>query len=232
MLWYVAVRSTEILQTLFLSSLDLGVWHGSIFFPPQGPSTHYFRILVPNTVLSRVFGTRVLKCWVLEPFGYHTILEHIEIYYFITYHILYTILGSLCLCDLLGPYTSGASLGSPERFPQGIRQLIGSIQEAGTDLQAHLKGRSSLDIHKPKDRIFICVVVKSMVLLWVLSRIRNPIHLDPNVPLFRALWSLLDGIWGARKGSWGAGIFWGLKRPEMTFNRVWNSKTSFWRYFG
>ena len=25
----------------------------------------------------------------------------------------------------------------------------------------------------------------------------------PNVPLFRALWSSLDGIWGFFKGSWG-----------------------------
>ena len=25
----------------------------------------------------------------------------------------------------------------------------------------------------------------------------------PNVPLLRALWSLLDGIWGLLKGSWG-----------------------------
>ena len=25
----------------------------------------------------------------------------------------------------------------------------------------------------------------------------------PNVPLLRALWSLLDGIWGPLKGSWG-----------------------------
>ena len=25
----------------------------------------------------------------------------------------------------------------------------------------------------------------------------------PNVPLLRALWSLLNGIWGVLKGSWG-----------------------------
>ena len=25
----------------------------------------------------------------------------------------------------------------------------------------------------------------------------------PNVPLLRAIWSLLDGIWGLLKGSWG-----------------------------
>ena len=28
----------------------------------------------------------------------------------------------------------------------------------------------------------------------------------PNVPLLRALWSLLDGIWGLLKGSWGCWI--------------------------
>ena len=26
---------------------------------------------------------------------------------------------------------------------------------------------------------------------------------SPNVPLRRALWSLLDGIWGVLRGSWG-----------------------------
>ena len=29
----------------------------------------------------------------------------------------------------------------------------------------------------------------------------------PNVPLLRALWSLLDGIWGVLKGSWGCWYF-------------------------
>ena len=27
----------------------------------------------------------------------------------------------------------------------------------------------------------------------------------PNVPLLKALWSLLDGIWGVLKRSWGGG---------------------------
>ena len=31
--------------------------------------------------------------------------------------------------------------------------------------------------------------------------------LPTKVPLFRALWSLLDGIWGILKGSWGGGWF-------------------------
>ena len=32
----------------------------------------------------------------------------------------------------------------------------------------------------------------------------NDNYLDQtNVPLLRALWSLLDGIWGVLKGSWG-----------------------------
>ena len=34
---------------------------------PEGPSTHYLRTLVPNTIKSMVFGTRVLKYWVLGP---------------------------------------------------------------------------------------------------------------------------------------------------------------------
>ena len=35
----------------------------------------------------------------------------------------------------------------------------------------------------------------------------------PNVPLLRAVWSLLDGIWGVLKGSWGVLVvsrFWVL----------------------
>ena len=35
---------------------------------------------------------------------------------------------------------------------------------------------------------------------WVSNRVY--LH-RPNVPLLRALWSLLDGIWGLLKGSWG-----------------------------
>ena len=30
-----------------------------------------------------------------------------------------------------------------------------------------------------------------------------PIPRPPNVPLLRALWSLVDGTWGVLKGSWG-----------------------------
>ena len=39
----------------------------------------------------------------------------------------------------------------------------------------------------------------------------------PNVPLLRALWSLLDGMWGVLKGSWGVlvhicfFVIWGLE---------------------
>ena len=29
----------------------------------------------------------------------------------------------------------------------------------------------------------------------------------PNVPLFRALWYLLDDIWGVLKGSWGVLVY-------------------------
>ena len=37
---------------------------------PEGPSTHHLRTLVPNTIPLLVFGTRVLKYWVLGPSGY------------------------------------------------------------------------------------------------------------------------------------------------------------------
>ena len=37
---------------------------------PEGPSTQYIRTLVPKAIKGRVFGTRVLKCWVLGPCGY------------------------------------------------------------------------------------------------------------------------------------------------------------------
>ena len=36
---------------------------------PEGPSTQYLRILVPKAIKGMVFGTRVLKCWVLGPSG-------------------------------------------------------------------------------------------------------------------------------------------------------------------
>ena len=42
----------------------------------------------------------------------------------------------------------------------------------------------------------------------------------PNVPLLRALWSLLDGIWGVLKGSWGVLVYarvttWQLSEAPM-----------------
>ena len=37
---------------------------------PESPSTRYLRLLVPETVLSMVFGTRQLKSWLLGPSGY------------------------------------------------------------------------------------------------------------------------------------------------------------------
>ena len=39
---------------------------------------------------------------------------------------------------------------------------------------------------------------------------------DPKVPLFRALWSPLDGIWGLLKGSWGVLVM----RDLMTGSRT------------
>ena len=38
----------------------------------EGPSTQYLRTLVPNSILLMVFGTRVLKYWVLGPSGLAT----------------------------------------------------------------------------------------------------------------------------------------------------------------
>ena len=48
--------------------------------------------------------------------------------------------------------------------------------------------------------------------LWsvVLQYLPRP----PNVPLLRALWSLLDGIWGVLKGSWGLLVFIATPLPK------------------
>ena len=43
-------------------------YYGDLDYP-EGPSTQYLRILVPNTIESMVFGTRDLKYWVLGPSG-------------------------------------------------------------------------------------------------------------------------------------------------------------------
>ena len=37
--------------------------------PPKGPSTQYLRSLVTKAINGMDFGTRVLKYWVLGPFG-------------------------------------------------------------------------------------------------------------------------------------------------------------------
>ena len=39
------------------------------FCTPESPSTQYLRFLVPKTILLMVFGTRVLKYWILGPLG-------------------------------------------------------------------------------------------------------------------------------------------------------------------
>ena len=41
----------------------------SYFVLPKGPSTQYSRTLVPKAMPFMVFGTRVLKYWVLGPSG-------------------------------------------------------------------------------------------------------------------------------------------------------------------
>ena len=41
---------------------------------------------------------------------------------------------------------------------------------------------------------------------WLSTPESDIIHIfprPPNVPLLRAIWSVLDGIWGVLKGSWG-----------------------------
>ena len=43
---------------------------GYTLYFPEGPSTQYFGTLVPNTIPSMVFGTIVLKYWVLGPSGF------------------------------------------------------------------------------------------------------------------------------------------------------------------
>ena len=44
-------------------------------FWPLGPSTQYLRTLVPKTLMGMVFGTRVLKCWVLGPSGWGSLKQ-------------------------------------------------------------------------------------------------------------------------------------------------------------
>ena len=44
----------------------------------EGPSTQYFRVLVPKTIPLMVFGTRVLKFWVLGPSGKHGLLSKLD----------------------------------------------------------------------------------------------------------------------------------------------------------
>ena len=42
---------------------------GSYETCPEGPSTQYLRTLAPQTIQGMVFGTRVLRYWVLGPSG-------------------------------------------------------------------------------------------------------------------------------------------------------------------
>ena len=58
---------------LFLATLihlqahDDAVNYSGLLCNPQGPSTQYLRTLIPKAIKGRVFGTRVLKRWVLGP---------------------------------------------------------------------------------------------------------------------------------------------------------------------
>ena len=57
---------------------------------------------------------------------------------------------------------------------------------------------------------------------------RAHISTPPNIPLLRALWSLLDGIWGVLKGSWGVlvelkvMIWQHLQCPCIYHTAAWN----------
>ena len=42
---------------------------------PEGPSTQYFRSLVPKTIRLMAFGTRDLKHWVLGPSGLYSFIQ-------------------------------------------------------------------------------------------------------------------------------------------------------------
>ena len=41
----------------------------------------------------------------------------------------------------------------------------------------------------------------------------------PNVPLFRALWSLLDGIWGSLRRSWGVLVYCSVLGISQSLNK-------------
>ena len=47
---------------------------------------------------------------------------------------------------------------------------------------------------------------------------RKSPKVGPNVPLFRALWSVFDGTWGILKGSWGVLVY-ADNHPEVY--RIW-----------
>ena len=70
----VALATVQRVHVLFPDDI---LWPSSAFcfrtlaplYLPEGPSTQYLRSLVPKTILLMVFGTRVLKYWVLGPSG-------------------------------------------------------------------------------------------------------------------------------------------------------------------
>ena len=48
---------------------------------PVGPTTQYFRTLVPKTIKGMVSRTRVLKCWVLGPSGTRSLRVQVDCQY-------------------------------------------------------------------------------------------------------------------------------------------------------
>ena len=65
--------------------------------------------------------------------------------------------------------------------------------------------------------------------IWARGTARNSwseyMPRPPNVPLLRALWSLLDGIWGILKGSWGV-----LVHREVSKSQ-WPSISKYWGFY-
>ena len=54
-------------QPAVLSCRKLGSFSVPYLEDPEGPSTEFFRLLVPKTILLLVLGTRDFKYWVLGP---------------------------------------------------------------------------------------------------------------------------------------------------------------------
>ena len=59
----------------------------------------------------------------------------------------------------------------------------------------------------PPKYMYICIHIHNIHIHLFIYIYIHHIPRPPNVPLLRALWSLLDGIWGSLKGSWGVLVY-------------------------